>query len=107
MAQAFEMVRPGGTIVQIGHHVGDVSLTPARFRSKSVRWLNPLTDVISTGPNADTGELAARMIAADRVSIEEYITHELSGLGSFEEAVEITMNKPDYGAMNPAQILVK
>jgi len=106
LAQAFQMVRPGGTVVQIGHIEGEPRVDPRAMRAKGVRWLNPLTNVVSTGPNADTGSTAAEMIAAGRVSIAEYVAHELAGLESFAEAVDITRHKQQYDAFGPAQIVV-
>ena len=106
LAQAFDMVRPGGTVVQIGHVVGELAVEPKRLRSKEVRWVFPTSGHIRLGPNADTGSTAAEMVADGRVSISEYITHELEGLESFEEAVEITTNKQQYGAFGPAQIIL-
>lgn len=106
LAQAVGSVRAGGTIVQVGYIIGDIELTPRTIRKKSVDWLNPASGVAARTPNASTGEYAARLVARGDVSIEEYVTHELDGLGSFEEAVEITMNKAEYGARGPAQIVL-
>lgn len=106
LAQAFGMVRIGGQIVQIGHIAGDVPVTPRAMRSKAVSWVNPPTGMYSVGPGTHTGEVAPQMVADDIASIEEYITHELDGLDRFEELVEITLNKGEYGALGPAQIVV-
>lgn len=106
LAQALDTVRRGGTIVQVGHVVGEVSVEPKRLRSEKVTWTAPISGIVSTGPNADTGTLTAKMCAAGRISIEEYITHELEGLDSFEKAIDITRNKQEYGAFGPAQIIV-
>lgn len=106
LAQAFQMVRPGGRIVQIGHIAGDVPVTPRAMRSGSVDWINPTTWPYELGPNADTGTVVAEMVCDGRVSIDEYVTHELDGLGAFERALEITIDKPAYGALGPAQIVV-
>lgn len=106
LAQAYKMVRRGGTIVQIGHIVNEISLDPRELRKKAVDWVQPLSNVVAPTPNATTGELAAEMIASDRVSIDEYITHELEGLESFEQAIEITLNKEEYNALNPAQLIL-
>lgn len=106
LAQAFKMARSGGTVVQVGYIVGDIALAPRKIRSKSVDWINPVTGVTAPTPNTTTGELAAELVASDRVLIKEYVTHELDGLGSFEEAVEITLNKEAYGARGPAQLVL-
>lgn len=106
LAQAFGMVRSGGSIVQIGHIAGDVPLTPRAVRSKAVDWVNPTTAMYSIGPNANSGEVAARMVADGRVSIEEYVTHEFDSLEDFDRLVDVTLDKATYDALGPAQIVV-
>jgi threonine dehydrogenase-like Zn-dependent dehydrogenase len=106
LAQAFRMVRTGGTLVQIGHLIGDLSLRPREIRSKSVDWIHPTMGAGYLGPNTHSGTYAAELVAQDRVSIEEYVTHELEGLKSFEELVDITLNKDKYDALGPAQIVL-
>lgn len=106
LARAFRMVRTGGTLLQIGIILGEVTLRPGDVRSKAVRWINPTLGRKPLGPNAESGELAGRLVASGRISIDEYVTHELDGLDSFDEAVEITTNKGEYGARGPAQIVV-
>lgn len=106
LAQAFGMTRSGGKVVQVGYIIDEISLTPREIRSNSVDWINPVTGVTAPTPNTTTGELAAELVASDRVSINEYITHELDGLESFEKAVEITLNKEEYGARGPAQLVL-
>lgn len=106
LARAAEMVTRGGRVVQLGYIIGDITVTPREFRSDSIDWINPVTGVRRLGPDRDTGSFAAQLVADGRVSIDEYITHELQGLSSFEEAVDITLNKPEYGALGPAQIVL-
>lgn len=106
LAQAFSMVRSGGTVGQVGIVVDELPLDPRKLRNKSVTWVNPRFGAWQLGPNTHTGTLAPRLVAEGRVSVEEFVTHELDGLGSFEEAVAITADKPAYDALGPAQILV-
>lgn len=106
LAQAFRMVRAGGKLVQIGHLIGDISLQPRAIRSKSVDWIHPTMGAGYLGPNTHSGTYAAELVAQDRVSIEEYVTHELDGLESFEELIDITLNKEEYNALGPAQIIL-
>lgn len=104
LAQAYDIVRQGGKIVQIGNIPGDVAVHSRDMRKKSVDWLHPNLGIKPTGPNADTGEIAAQLVANGDVSLTEYITHERSGLESIHEAVEITLD-PDVG-LGPVQIIV-
>ena len=107
IAQAYRMVRNGGTILQVGHIEGTATLSPRDFRSKSINWINPTFGSIATGPSTTTGELTASLVAQNRLSLTEYITHTLHGLESFEKAVEITANKHEHDALGPAQIIVE
>lgn len=106
LAQASRMVTKGGRIVQVGYIIGDVTVTPRTFRTNSVDWVNPVTGVRPLGAGRTTGTFSARLVSDGRVSIDEYITHELDGLSSFEEAVEITLDKHEHGALGPAQIIL-
>lgn len=105
LAQAIGMVARGGTVVQIGYLIGDLRVTPRVLRSKSVNWVNPVTGATDLGPGRTTGTFAARLVEQGRVSIDEYITHELSGFESFERAVEMTLNKEEYDVLGPVQIV--
>lgn len=107
IAQAMAAVRTGGSVVQVGYIIGDVQLSARALRSKSITWHHPVTGVASIGPGRDTGQLAAELVASGRVSIEEYVTHELSGLEEFETAVEITANKDEFDARGPAQLVLR
>lgn len=106
LAQAFGAARTGGSVVQVGYIIGDVTFHPRQLRSKSVDWINPVTGATAHTPNATTGEHVARLVDHNRLSIGEYITHELDGLENFETAVEITMNKAEHGARGPAQMVL-
>ncbi|WP_418280341.1 zinc-dependent alcohol dehydrogenase [Halorubrum sp. DTA98] len=106
LGSAFQSVREGGTIVQVGHIAGDVSLTPREYGSKMVSWVNPQKGVISLGPNSDNGRFAPELVADGRVSIEEFTTHELHGLEKLDELVDITLNKPEHDALGPAQLIL-
>lgn len=106
LAQAFEVVRRGGTVLQVSHIEGEVDLSPRYLRSKSIRWVNPQKGVIPVQPGTDTGRLAADLVANDEVPIENYVTHELDGLEEFETAVDITLNKDEYDALGPAQLVL-
>lgn len=106
VAQAFAAARPGGSVVQVGYIIGELTVDPRQLRSNSVDWINPVTGVTAHTPNATTGEHVADLVADGRVSIDEYVTHELDGLARFEEAVEITMHKGDHDALGPAQLVL-
>ena len=108
LAQAFRMVRRNGTIVQVGILTEEMTLDPRPYRGKMINWLNPvdMAGTIPLGPNAGAGEMAVQFVADGRVSIDPYVTHELSGLDSVTEAIDITLRKNEYDAMGPAQIVL-
>ncbi|MGM0606695.1 MAG: zinc-dependent alcohol dehydrogenase [Halobacteriota archaeon] len=108
LAQAHRMARRNGTVVQVGILTTDVTLDPHPYRSGMVDWVNPvdMTGTMPLGPNYDAGQMAARLVSDGRVTLEPYVTHELEGLDSVEEAIEITLNKDEYDAMGPAQIVL-
>lgn len=104
IAQAISMVRSGGTLLQVGLLIDEMNIQPHALRSKSIRWVNPRFGVVFTGPNTDTGMLAPKLVSANKVSLEEFIGPRLGGLESFEQAVEMTLNKEDHGILGPPQI---
>lgn len=106
LAQAMQLVRRNGTVVQIGIMPTEITIDPWVLRGKYVTWVNPRdpVGVLSTGPNSDTGRTAARMVADGRVSIEEYIPDWKAGFSDFSDVVDATLNKPDYGILGPPQI---
>ena len=106
LARAFAMARSGGKVVQIGHIAGEVPITPRAVRSRAVDWVNPTTAMHPIGPNANSGEVAAELVADGRVSIEEYVTHVFDDLGEFDRLVDVTLEKGEHGALGPAQIAV-
>lgn len=107
LAQAFRTARRGGTVLQVGHIIGDVEMRPRTLRSRYVNWVNPRKGVVPMGPNATTGEFAPTLVADGSVSITEFITHEMPGLDSFESVVEMTLNKETHGTLGPVQIVVE
>jgi hypothetical protein len=52
-------------------------------------------------------EHTVRLVASGRVRLRATITHVLSGIESVPRAFEITANKGKYGAINPAQIMMR
>lgn len=107
LAQALKCVRSRGVIEQVGNIGGELSITPRAMRAKHVRWIHPTRSSMNLGPNSHSGDYAPQLVASGRVSIEEFITHELNGLESFEEAMNITTNAEEHGALGPPQIIVE
>ena len=107
IAQGFDMLREGGLILQIGHIADDISMSGRDLRDKCLTWRHPRRGNPTLGPNSTPGRFATSVVSDGRVTISDHITHELNGLDSFEKAVEITLNKAEYGALGPAQIVLQ
>jgi len=108
LAQSFQLSRKGATIVHVGIVPDEMTYRPRDYKEKCIRYINARDQVgvLKTGPNADTGVTAVEMVGSERVSLTEFITHELEGLESFEEAIEITLNKEAHDALGPAQLVL-
>jgi len=78
LAQAMNIVRRGGTVVQIGHIIGDIEMTP-RGEIQEGRLGPADLGVTSFSPNMDSARYAAKLVATGQTSIDDYITHELRG----------------------------
>jgi threonine dehydrogenase-like Zn-dependent dehydrogenase len=48
-----------------------------------------------------------RLVAAGRVRLKSTITHRLTGIESAPQAFEITANKGQFQAINPAQVVIR
>jgi threonine dehydrogenase-like Zn-dependent dehydrogenase len=106
IAQAISMVRSGGTLLQVGLLIGEANIHPRTLRNKSIRWIHPRFGVLSIGPNTDTGVLAPKLVSEDEVSLDELIGPAVDGLESFEQVVEMTLNKEQHGILGPPQIVI-
>ena len=98
--QAFEMVRDGGKITQVGilGAGAAVEVTPISMRGLQYRGIGHCTLRVL--------RYTIDAVAAKRIQIEPTITHTLEGLEKVPEAFEITGNKTKYGAINPAQVII-
>lgn len=106
IAMAFDLVRKGGRLVQISHIIGEVGFSARQVRSKRIEWMQPPPTLNVDNPTLHHGSLAVDLIANDRIDINSHITHELPGLDSFADMIDITLNKDKHGALGPAQIIV-
>ncbi len=52
-------------------------------------------------------EHTVHLVTSGRVRVGPTITHVLDGIESVSQAFEITANKGKYGAINPAQVMMK
>jgi threonine dehydrogenase-like Zn-dependent dehydrogenase len=101
LLQAIDAVRSGGKIVGVSWFGTPLELNIDLFRERSLRYLFP---DISTLAHL---EYTVRLVATGRVRLKPTITHILSGLAEVPKAFEITANKGKYGAINPAQVMMR
>jgi threonine dehydrogenase-like Zn-dependent dehydrogenase len=101
LLQALDVARSGGKIVGVSWFGGPVLLDVDRFRERSLRYLFP---DVSTRVHL---EHTVRLVASGRVRLRDTITHILSGIESVPQAFEITANKGQYKAINPAQVIMR
>jgi threonine dehydrogenase-like Zn-dependent dehydrogenase len=100
ISTALESVRSGGKIIGVSFFGGPVEWGIDTFRERSLRYLFP---DISTREHL---EFTVRLVASGRVNVKRTITHMLQGLGEVPQAFEITANKANYKAINPAQVVM-
>jgi len=100
MRQAIDAVRSGGKIIGVSWFGGPVEMNIDLLRERSLRYLFP---DISTKAHL---EHTVRLVATDRVRMQETVTHSLDGLESVPKAFEITANKGKFQAINPAQVVI-
>jgi len=99
VTDAVACVAKGGKVLSIPHFHEPVTLDFNYLRAKGVNYMFP--------PELATPKqmiLAARLVAQKRIAIDPMITHKLEGIEMIHKSVEITANKAQYGALNPAQV---
>ncbi len=101
LRSAIDSVRSGGKIVGVSWFGGPVELNIDALRERSLRYVFP---DISTQAHL---EHTVRLVSSGRVHLQPTITHVLQGIDKVPEAFEITANKGKYGAINPAQVVMK
>jgi len=101
LEQAAEMVTVAGKIIQIAHLEKPLDrFDTGRFRTKAIKWLYP--DFASDQMTKHT----INLVASKRITQKPLITHVLEGIDKLPKALEITINKSKYGAINPAQLRI-
>lgn len=101
LTQAIDAVRSGGKIIGVSWFGGPLELNVDLLRERSLRYLFP--DISTQGHLAHT----VRLAATGRVRLKPTITHVLHGIEAVPKAFEITANKGQYKAINPAQVMMR
>jgi threonine dehydrogenase-like Zn-dependent dehydrogenase len=99
--QAVEMVSTGGKILQMAHLEKPIeNLATGPFRSRSIKWIFP--DLTSNKMMRHT----INLVASGRIRQRPLITHVVDHIENLPEVFEITINKPKYKTLNPAQLKI-
>ncbi|MBI2823766.1 MAG: zinc-binding dehydrogenase [Planctomycetia bacterium] len=101
LGQAIDAVRAGGKLMGVSFFGGPVELNVDLLRERSLRYLFP--DVSTLGHLEHT----VRLVATGRVRVKPTITHVLEGIEAVPRAFEITANKGQHQAINPAQVMMR
>ncbi len=101
LRNAIDAVRSGGKIVGVSWFGGPLELNIDTLRERSLRYVFP---DISTQQHL---EHTVRLTSSGRVHLQPTITHVLEGIDKVPQAFEITANKGKYGAINPAQVVMR
>lgn len=98
--QAFDILRTGGTLVQVAHPIfgEEFPLNFNKFKSKRTRFL------ANSEPRRWDLVLAVDLVTYKRVNVKSLVTHSIDGIEGVPKAFEITANKAKYKAINPAQV---
>jgi threonine dehydrogenase-like Zn-dependent dehydrogenase len=100
LRQALRVTRDAGTLVQVAMFDGPVELDLNQFRAKALRFLFPAPT------NRKLMTYSVHLIATEQVKLKPTITHVFHGLEKLPEAFEVTANKGQYKAVNPAQVVL-
>ncbi len=101
LIQAMNSVRSGGKIIGVSWFGGPLELNVDFLRERSLRYMFP--DISTQGHLEHT----VRLVASGRVRLKPTITHVLSGIESAPLAFDITANKGQHRAINPAQVMMR
>ncbi len=100
LLQAIGAVRSGGKIIGVSWFGAALEVDIDLLRERSLRYLFP---DISTLAHL---EHTVRLVSSGRVRLKPVIPHVLHGIENVSQAFEITGNKAQYQAINPAQVVL-
>jgi len=101
---AARCARRGGRIVVVSVLPRHATAPLGLLRERALSLLHPRSGAGGYSPTRSVFEHALALVARGDVDVESLITHRLSGVDELPKALEITRDKPAYGAVNPAQV---
>jgi threonine dehydrogenase-like Zn-dependent dehydrogenase len=94
-----EVTAPGGSIVQVGHHAGDVRITPSHFRRKSLRYVFP--------DFAERSDLERAVALAASGDVQVRASHLLEGIDSLPQAFKLTRERSAHRVVGSVRVRVR
>lgn len=101
---AVAAARYGGRIVLVSALPDGVVLPVTRMREKGISILHPTSGRKTNADTVDAYKLAVRMVERGDIDVTALITHQLEGILSLPQAIEMTLNKQEFAAINPPQV---
>lgn len=101
MTAAPQYVRDSGRVVGVSIIAGEVPVDMLTARVRSLSYLFPRHQSIGHL------EHAGSLVSSKRVDVSSYITHRLHGIEFVNEALRITANKAEHGAVWPCQVMME
>jgi len=97
---AIGAVRQSGRLVEVAFFHDKVTIDPNLLRAKRIKYIFP-----DEATKADM-EMGIQLTAQGKIRLKPSITHVLHGIEKLPEAIDITANKAQHGAINPAVVVV-
>jgi threonine dehydrogenase-like Zn-dependent dehydrogenase len=97
---AIGAVRRSGRLVEVAFFHDKVTLDPNLLRAKRIKYIFP-----DEATRVDM-EIGIQFVAQGKIRLKPSITHVLHGIEKLPEAIDITANKAQHGAINPAVVVV-
>lgn len=101
LSQALTMVRDQGRIMQVGMLEPGATLPAGLVGRRGIQYRG------QTNCTRKLINYAIELVQSGRVQLAPLVTHMLEGIKEVPQAFEITGNKAQYGAINPAQVVVR
>ena len=99
-SDAVRSVRLSGRLVQIAFFHENISLDPNTLRAKRI------TIIFPNGASRADMDLGLQLVRTGKVNFKPCITNVLHGIEKLPEAFDITANKAQHNAINPAVLVV-
>ena len=101
---AVASARRGGRVVVVSVLPGRAEAPYGLLRERAISLHHPGSGAAGHSASESLFDYALRLISRGDVDVSSLVTHRLDGIDALPHAVEITANKAEHGAINPAQV---